>query len=190
MGSYGGEAEPSPRQRRISLSSDIRGAVVEVVSANGAVRACDAWAFGRWECGPDAWNFVGSSEVMVREQPQTCLWMHPVADATLRVTWPDVPAGRVSGRTALSDLAADNADAGPVNVRIRWGGEEVVDREHAPERGWRRFSRMVGTPVLRDGSGDERPPAATADVVLEVHAENVGQRHFCVELNAHPARGR
>lgn len=187
-----------PQRPRIALSEQVHEARVAVVNEDGTRRACDDWAFGRWVCGPDAWNYVGPTELSVRDRTQSCLWMHPLAGATLEVTWPDVPAGRVSGRTALSDIAADNEAAGAVRYSVHWGDEEVVDRAHPSARGWRRFSRVVGAQPDTlgdgmDGSGQgsgESPGATVADLTLRVWADDVAQRHFCVELDAHPARNR
>jgi hypothetical protein len=187
---------PTQRSARRVLHEELRQARVELVDTNGEARLCTAWRFGRWDCGPEPWNFVGLEDVVVQDRATTCLWLHPVAGERWRITWPDVPIARLSGRSAMSDVAAANDRPGAVSYRVLWGDELVLEREHPQQRGWRRFS--VRLQAEADGTGEGSGAGSGEGVAssdarrplhLEVWADEVAQRQFCMDMTLHVAGG-
>ena len=187
----GEDAEPSApdaRSRRL-LHEEVRDARVALVDADGRTRACNRWRFGRWDCGPAPWNFVGLEELTIQDRPATCLWLHPVEGERWVITWPDVPPARLSGRSGMADVAANNERPGGISYRVLWGDEVVLEREHPQQRGWRRFSSRL-EPAAAEGSSEPAEPAsASRPLTVEVWADEVAQRQFCMDLTLHIAGG-
>lgn len=161
----------------------VSGATASIVAADGSERACSAARFGRVFCGPDAWNWVGATTVRVRDRDERCLWAHPTAEGVLRIRFDGVPGGTtLRGRYAMSDAAAERADAGRVQFRVfasrdaerRPDEEPLLDRMVSSRRGFSAY-RVE----LRD------PGIYRVDV--EVSADDVGMRHFCFDGQTRPA---
>jgi hypothetical protein len=181
---------PPPPGQEVSsptwdLLDEIRSLRVSVVSASGVARPCERWVFGRWVCGPDAWNYVGATTVAVRDREERCLWAHPTAEGVLRIETGRLPPGAtLRGRGGLSDGAAANEDAAPVRLRVfvvrpddQSPGAPALEREFPSRRGWSNW-RV------------ELPDAEGVRVRVEVDAADVGQRHFCLTASARAGVGR
>jgi hypothetical protein len=136
-----------------------------------AGEACRPYRFGRSRCGPGSWEWVGPTKITVQKQAATCLWMHPLQGRTLRVRFPKVPAGRLIGKYAFSDVAAETKNGGAVELAVRVGPREALRRSVKNRKGWAPFRLQVT-------EGD--------DVTLEVRASKPGRRHFCLQLEHAP----
>jgi hypothetical protein len=115
---------------------------------------------------------VGPATVQVRGQAQRCLWLHPVAGAELRVTWPEVPTGvLLEGRAALDDAATGGPTGAPVKWRVQVEDREVLRKTHPNRPGWRPFQvdlRQYKQPHV--------------SMQLSVEAQDTGRRLFCLAL--------
>ena len=162
----------------VRFQDELRHARVSVLDGEGVERPCDAWMFGRWFCGPEAWNFVGVASVVVRDRPTECIWAHPTAEGTLRIAFDDVPLGRVLvATTYLSDAAASSGNDGQVRWSATVDGVSVVDRVQRYRRGG--MAARIDVPdALRDADPERELPT-TVDVAFDISAESVAQQHFC-----------
>lgn len=158
-----------PALSSVDLAASIDRAVVSIVRPDGTERTCDRFVFGRWVCGPDEWNHVSVTDVVVRERAAPCIWAHPTAEGELRITFPALPrAASLTGRHALADTAADIPDGAPVAFDIDVDGVRVSERSQANRRGWTSWRAAVPD-----------SESATMDVTFRVRADAVGARHFC-----------
>lgn len=156
----------------VNLSMDK--AVVEVLPHDPKQerRLCGPLRLGQWRCGPEAWSYVGPSQIQVQGAASPCLWLHPVPGAELRVTWPEVPTGvLLEGRAALDDAAARTAGGAPIQWRVQVEDREVLRQTHANRPGWRPFQidlRQYKQPHV--------------SLQLSVEASQTGRRLFCLSL--------
>lgn len=127
---------------------------------------CAGYRMGRFRCGSPGWEWVGPATVVVQGKPETCLWMHPLDGRPLRVRFPSVPTGQITGRYAFSDAAAQTPGGGPVDLSVWVGAREALHRKVASRKGWAPF----------------RVAVAGEDLTFEVRAKKSGRRHFCVQL--------
>lgn len=163
------QTRPAAAPDRVRLNELLPKAEVRIVGPGGAERPCDRWMFGRWHCGPDDWNYVGETTVVVRDRPQECIWAHPV-DGALVIRFADVPRGAtLTGKHMLSDIAAQSDVPGDITLDIRVDGESVSTRTQALRRGLATF--RVALP-----EGPE-----LMDLEFEITAETTAQRHFCFD---------
>ncbi len=145
--------------------SALRGAEIS------AGRPCTPHRFGRSRCGEGSWEWVGETDITVQKKSESCLWMHPLKGKALRVRFPQVPRGTLTGKYAFSDAAAQTPGGGPVEFTVKVGEREAVRRTVKSRKGWAPFRVSVSTRM---------------DVSLEVSAARPGRRHFCVQLEHTP----
>ena len=148
-------------------------AQVSIVRADGTTRVCDRWVFGRWICGPEPWHYVGVSEVNVRGRAERCIWAHPHEEGTLRVAFPGVGSGTLTGRHALSDVGVTSDVEGDVPFVIRVGADVVETRNQTQRSGFVPFRVRL----------EHEAPATLA---FEIGNDVVAQRHFCFEATLQP----
>ncbi|MEW5852294.1 MAG: hypothetical protein AB2A00_26120 [Myxococcota bacterium] len=169
----------APAAEAPSGATDLRTRLKDArVQVQGGARTveCNAWdaRAQRWNCpGMDEWNFVGPRELPVGGAGRSCIWAHPVTDATLSITFPSVALGRALRLGhGLADGAAGLEGAADVNVRLTAGAasRSVV---HANAPGW-----------VEDKL--ETAAGSTSDVVVEVTTDHDGARHFCITLVVEP----
>lgn len=129
---------------------------------------CGPYRLGRMQCGERSWQWVGDATVTVQETPERCLWMHPLDAQPLSLRFPDVPAGRIRGSYALSDVAAETKGGGAVEFSVQIGDAAPTRRTARNRKGWNPFTATI--------------PKGGADLTLEVSARRPGRRHFCVRL--------
>jgi hypothetical protein len=122
-----------------------------------------------------AWVHVGKERVVIDEQPRLCVWQHPTASGVVSTTLPHVHIeGALDFALALSDTAADNADAPAVHARVLLDGVPVLDVDRRHARGFDVHRIPVATP--RD-----------VDVTVQTTAVRDGQRHVCWRMSTHGA---
>ena len=161
--------EPTPT----AFGAQLRRAQVSILHEDGTARACDRWVFGRWICGPEPWHYVGVTEVAVRGRQERCIWAHPHSEGTLRIAFPGVGAGTLTGRHGLSDVGATSDVDGDVPFVIRVGDEVVETRNQTRRSGFTPFRVRL-------------EHAAPATLAFEVGNDVVAQRHFCFEATLQP----
>lgn len=143
------------------------------VGEGDARRQCGTWLFGRWQCGPHPWNYVGSGEVSVRGRTQQCIWAHPSDEGPVSIAFDDVPLGNlISGRHMLADVGVSNTTPGDVRLRV-WMDETLLgERTQTQRRGLNTFRFPISDPPDR------------ASVRFEIDADVTAQRHFCFTAQA------
>lgn len=159
-------AGPSLRQARVYIEREAG----EGDQPERSRRACVHTELERFQCDVPGWAYTGTTEAKINGSDQRCIWSHPLEGRTTVVDYGRVAPldeGSLTLRSALDDRAV--GDGGPVDVTVRWG--DVRTRHVHPDRkGWR--TTRVKPPK------DEK----AARLVLSIHAENVGRRHFCYRL--------
>lgn len=159
------EAPRGPRAR-FTFAENLGRATVSVGGAAG--RVCDTWLFGKWQCGPDPWNYVGEAEVLVRGRMQRCIWAHPSDEGVLSLEFTDVPLGTiVSGRHMLGDVGVSNGEEGEIRFRVFVDDELLGDRIQQQRAGLNTFRFTLDDPAER------------GNVRFEIEADVTAQRHFC-----------
>jgi hypothetical protein len=130
--------------------------------------ACER-AGGRLRCSEKSWNYVGPVEARIGGVRHGCIWAHPRAEAPLRITFPDVPAGRdLIVHHGLLDTAVDAArDGAPVKVDVSIDGRPVASGTQPNRKGWFSFRAQA--------------PRVPSDVTFTVSAARDGARHFCFD---------
>ncbi|MFT6400369.1 MAG: hypothetical protein ACJAYU_005140 [Bradymonadia bacterium] len=154
---------PSGPRARFTFGEHLGQAIVAVGG-----ELCDTWLFGKWQCGPNPWNYVGEAEVQVRGRMQRCIWAHPSDDGILSLEFSDVPLGMmISGRHMLGDIGVSNDEEGDIQFRVLVNDEIVGDRQQQQRAGLNTFRHTL----------DDAPERGT--VRFEIEAEVTAQRHFC-----------
>ena len=147
---------------------------------NETLTPCSRWRFGRLFCGPNPWNWVGSTETKVRGVPSQCIWAHPLAQHQLEITFPQIKLnGVLKGKYALSDFAVDTGPSSPITFRVLINGEEKVKRILPNRKGWNTF---------RIGKPDN--PEERVDLSFVVSSPEDGRRHFCFDAEIFPSRAK
>lgn len=160
-------AAPTGPRARFTFAEHLGQATVTVGGSESG-RVCNTWIFGKWQCGPDPWNYVGEADVQVRGRMQHCIWAHPSDEGSLSLEFTDVPLGTmISGRHMLGDVGVSNQEEGEISLRIFVDGELVGDRVQQQRAGLNTFRFTL----------DE--PPEVGDVRFEIDAEVTAQRHFC-----------
>lgn len=163
------QLEPPP-PAIADLSAAIADARVWIEPDEGEPIPCP-WMADRFQCGEADWTYVGRTQQGFDGQPHSCIWSHPIEDATLVIAFDGLPAlDRVTGWFGLTDYAVSIPDGRRTTLVIEGGTTE------------RRFMarRIRGrTPI------DVRFAEPTTAIRLEVTADGAGVRHLCWELQAH-----
>ena len=149
------------------LAERLPEALVSIVPQRGEPIPCP-WLGDRFDCAEAAWTWVGPTVQTFAGEPHGCVWMHPVADADLVVSYEDVEGTHVTGWYGLTDYAVSVPDGGPVRMRLTSGSQTGRFRAH-DQRGRRpvRFRLPEG----HDGT-----------LEISVSASRPGVRHFCWDL--------
>ena len=156
---------------KLDLGTKLPNAKIEIHSKQyeNQKRTCENWAFNRWYCGPDSWNWVGLEKVKIAEKEELCIWAHPFTDETLIITFPNILLGQsIEGSTALSDTASKANGGTPVILKVKVNKELKTTRTNANRKGWNRF--VIKTPKLAGTSGE---------VKFEISTAHAGARHYC-----------
>ena len=158
------------------LFGDNLGQAEVSVGEGESARACGSWLFGRWQCGPHPWLYVGEGEIQVRGRPQRCIWAHPSDEGPLQILFRDVPLGDiVSGRHMLADVGVRNGVPGDVTFRVFVDDELLGERTQPQRQGLNTFRFSISDAAER------------GDVRFEVSAEVTAQRHFCFTAQTRPS---
>jgi hypothetical protein len=130
-------------------------------------------------CGLDAWLNVSRDVRVIGDHPRRCVWFHPMQGKTLRLTWPDAPAGdsvvvdhgfadqmitdhtRKEVRTRPARLVVWRGEAGEAGAR-----EQVGERVVEPVKGWHRW----------------RLPRGSGPLVIEASTEATVDAHLCIDV--------
>ena len=131
------------------------------------------------ECGLDPLLHVSRDVRLIGDTPRRCVWMHPKADAAVRLTWNDAPAGdSLVIDFGFSDpMVADNYKkqlrVKPATLRVLRAGLELESIPVPASKGWRHFETTLpaGAAPLAfeltipegDAPGGPRGAAAVAD---------------------------
>ena len=154
-----------------SLTPVFATATVEIEDRHGIVKHCEREPSDAWQCGQAGWSRVGPRQVTVDGEPGECIWAHPLPEKVLRVRYPDVsptmPDGaRLHLETALADAAVGTG--APVYLELSMG-DQSWSHTHMDRPGW----QQTGLPTM----------ATTEDLVIEIHADDVGRRHLCFRFD-------
>lgn len=138
--------------------------------AGETVEDCKVWdpIDRRWDCGKrDKWVFVRDMVREVGNEPRSCVFMHPLAGKTVRLTY-DVPAGKNLIVRAGLDLRASRSVRGTdVKFEVKTDGKLMATKVVlASSNEWFRF---------------DIPMNAASKVSFEVATEKVFDRNFCFD---------
>lgn len=122
-------------------------------------------------CGLPEWIDVRTRVENFAGQPQTCVWTHPVDDATVRIEFDGIRgATHLSGWFGITDYGASIPDGARVSLVTRAGNS--TERHGVQNtKGRRPFEHDL--PEDFDGT-----------VIFEVDAPRAGVRHFCWDVQA------
>lgn len=170
---------------------------------DGAVRLCDFWSGQGWhcdlrdppettraclgqpiarrldqkgrdpDCGLNPWLHVSRDVRLIGDTPRRCLWMHPMAEAAVRLTWNDAPAGdTLVVDFGFSDpMVADNYQkqlrVQPASLKVLRAGVELAVVPVPATKGWRRF--------------ETRLPEGAAPLAFELTSRSTTDAHFCFD---------
>lgn len=187
------------------LRAGLEGARISRVDGRGRVEACDFWDGRGWHCalrkspqatrtclaqptarrlsqrrrdphcGLDPWLNVSRDVRVIGDHPRRCVWFHPIGGKTLRLEWPDAPAGDALvvdfGFTdqAITDHTRAETRTRPATLRVRRGldGPVLGERPAPPEKGWHRWRLPL------DGQG--------GPLVIEAETEATTDAHLCID---------
>ena len=139
------------------------------------VRHCKNWSERdrRWDCGGrDKWLYVGEVYRFIGDDAHRCIWAHPLPDGQrLRITFPHVPlAKELRVRAGMLFQAGRKKSDGTVRMRLLVDGEERGEYTYPPQT-TRWNLHVFDTSEL---AGTDAP------VTLEVRADSIKNRFFCV----------
>ena len=126
------------------------------------------WLGDRFDCPEADWTWVGPTVQPFDGQPMDCVWMHPIEDAELVVSYEGLTGTHVTGWYGLTDFALAAEDGGPVRMRLTAGDLTGRFRAHQ-ERGVRPL--RFALPEDHDGT-----------LEITVSASRAAARHFCWNL--------
>ncbi len=173
-----GSAEPvDERWMATRLESALELATVHIERADGTQRAC-GWAFGRFYCGPDAWNWVGLTDLKVRERTESCIWAHPTQEGTIVLSFAGLPATQgIRGWAALADVAVETERDAQIRV-------DVALNDGPTEGSVATFEFEQGRQTWRASA--PAPGSGTTALTLRISATDVGMAHFCIAGELEP----
>ncbi len=124
----------------------------------------------RWLFSDNTWDTVCQSKQKSGGELRDCLWAHPVDNADLLITYPQVQLGSaISGATGITDLAARYRTTS-VYFQVYVDDLKVLDQTHENRQGWNEF--RVDT---SQWAGESH------DVTFRISCENERWRHFCFD---------
>ncbi len=139
---------------------------------NGGLGGNPTFPARRFDCPSGEWFFVGETVIDDQDfRPRRCIWAHPTPGGPLRLRYANVPLGEViRGHGGLPWLLFRDGIAGRVELEVRVAGRSVgVHAQTSAE--WTPFSFPTGA------------AGQTADVEIEVRADNVKDKHFCFQAD-------
>ncbi len=100
----------------------------------------------RYACSGGPAYFVGVTIIDDQDyRPRRCIFAHPTVGGSLRLTFADVPLGKViRGHAGLSYFLARDGLGTPVELSAFAGDRELGRHEHHDEWGWREFEFSTG----------------------------------------------
>lgn len=139
-------------------------------SFTGGLHGPMAFPRERYTCSGGPAYFVGVTIIDDQDyRPRRCIFAHPTVGGSLRLTFADVPLGKViRGHAGLSYFLARDGLGTPVEISVFAGDRELGRHEHHDEWGWREFEFSTG-----DFAG------TTQDVDFEIKSALPSQRDFC-----------
>ncbi len=140
-----------------------------------AVEDCKTWdpIDRRWDCTRrDKWVYVRDMVKEVGNEPRSCVFMHPLAGKTVRLTY-DVPKGKNLIVRAGLDLRASRSVRGTdVKFAVKKDGVVVATKVvPATSNEWYRLDVPMGGP---------------SKVSFEVESQKVFDRYFCFDAWLEP----
>jgi hypothetical protein len=134
------------------------------------------------ECGLNPWLHVSRDVRLIGDTPRHCIWMHPMAEGAVRLTWNDAPGGdALSIDFGFSDpMVADNyakqLRVKPATLRVLRAGIELQSIPVPAEKGWHHFETSL--------------PSGPAPLAFELTTTATADAHFCfdptVRMNTRP----
>jgi hypothetical protein len=141
--------------------------LVAVVPQRGEPIPCP-WLGDRFDCAQADWTWVGPTVQTFDSQPHRCVWMHPVDDGEVVLSYEGLSGTHVTGWYGLTDYAVALPGGGPVRMRLSAGSE--IGRFRAHDQRGRRPVRFK-FPDDHDGT-----------LEISISASRAGGRHFCWDL--------
>ncbi|MBA2663740.1 MAG: hypothetical protein H0U74_15745 [Bradymonadaceae bacterium] len=143
----------------------IAAATVVLRAEDGSEKPCSTYRNGRFQCRKPGWSYVGQAKVRVAGKSESCIWAHPLQDATIIVAYPSTQP--TEGRKLVLETALTDGSVGgghPVDVRVSFGTKNIT-HVHPDRKGWTRKT------IPRSDDA--------AALTVEVSAAHTGRRHFC-----------
>lgn len=130
-------------------------------------------------CGLDAWLNVSRDVRVIGDFPRRCVWFHPQQGKTLRLVWPDAPAGgslvidHGFSDQVITDHTRKEIRTTPATLVVRRGEATLGEHVVTPEKGWRRWRLPAG----------EGGP-----IVIEATTESTTDAHLCIDVTVRGSR--
>jgi hypothetical protein len=139
-------------------------------SITGGLHGPVAFPRERYACSGGPAYFVGVTIIDDQDyRPRRCIFAHPTVGGSLRLTFADVPLGKViRGHAGLSYFLARDGAGTPVELRVFANDRELGRYEHRDEWGWKAFQFSTG-----EFAG------TTQNVDFEIRSALPSQRDFC-----------
>lgn len=124
----------------------------------------------RFECSGADWNFVGVTVLEDQQyRPRRCIWAQPSSGGATRVTFTDVPLGKIiRGYSALPYWIERWGKGAPIQIEVSVDGTPLAEVEHHDGEGWKFFD--VPTEAMAGKRGE---------VSFEVKARRSSDRQLC-----------
>lgn len=171
--------------------------------ARGGVQTCDFWSGRGWhctlrdppektraclgqsvarrleqrakdpECGLDPWLHASRDVRLIGDTPRHCVWLHPMADAAVRLTWNEAPGGDALvvdfgfSDPMVADNYAKQLRVKPAKLRVLRAGAELAVVDVPATKGWHRQSIDL--------------PAGAAPLAFELTTTATADAHFCFD---------
>ncbi len=141
--------------------------LVSIVPQRGESIPCP-WLGDRFDCAEAEWTWVGPTVQTFDSQPHRCIWMHPVDDGEVVLSYEGLSGTHVTGWYGLTDYAVGLPAGGPVRMRLSAGSETGRFRAH---------DQLGRRPVHFKFPDDH-----DGTLEISVSASRAGGRHFCWDL--------
>ncbi len=139
------------------------------VKRGGDFRPCEQ-VFDYFFCSNHEWNRVAQKAVDFEAgEIRRCIWAHPLKDAKLVIDFPDVPPG--DALVGYYGVAKTGTASRRAPVEFTVGIDGIAKAQLQSDRA----EKISHFNIPLDRNKDSR------EVSFEVHAKNVGRRHFCFE---------
>jgi hypothetical protein len=185
------------------LYADLEQAVHTRHDARGGVKTCDFWSGRGWhcdlrdppektraclgqsiarrleqkardpECGLNPWLHASRDVRLVGDTPRHCIWLHPMAETAVRLTWNQAPGGDALvidfgfADPMVADNYAKQIRVKPAKLRVLRAGLELASLDVPATKGWHRHALDL--------------PAGAAPLAFEVTTSATADAHFCFD---------